>query len=212
MPRTALPLTRRDFKDVIQRTADEFCSATGLIIRIKSSLLDEAYSCALSTLRFHNITLKKVNQYKVIAHLAYWIHRLQPVRFASPSMIAAVADRILDATSSVSDDKAGLKRSRKMFDAEMRKYRNVSSHYTIFPINEYVAWILIYDEIGVVWREMLDQGKYKDKREVYQLAIHTAEDRYRSQMDELIWSLRYHTYSSRSFSTLVEALFRIEGF
>ena len=211
MTYNALPLTRRDFRQVIQRTTEDFCKTTGLIIRVEASLLDEAYASALSTLRFHNITLKKVNHYKVIAHLAYWIHRLQPVRFASPSMITEVADRIFLATSALVDDKAALKTSKKLFDAEMRKYRSMSNHYTIFPINEYVAWILIYDQMGVVWREILEQGKFKDKREIYQLAIHTVEDRYRSQMDDLIWSLRYHTHSSRSFSTLVEAIFRIEG-
>lgn len=211
MPKTGLPLSRRDFKAIIQRTLKEFCQVTGLIIRAKSSLLDEAYSSALSTLKFHNIELENVNHYKVIAHLAYWIHRLQPVRFASPSMIAEVADKIFSATGLVVTDKTGLRKARRMFDTELKKYRSTSSHFTIFPINEYVAWILIYDEIGVVWREVLEKGEFEKVRDSVQVAIHTAEDRYKNQMDDLIWSLRYHTYSSRSFSTLVEALFRVEG-
>lgn len=208
-PQNGLPLTRRDFKAVVQRTIEEFCAESGLIIRAKSSLLDEAYSSAMSTLRFHNIKPRNINHYKVIAHLAYWIHRLQPVRFASPSMMADVAEKIFAALDQTVSDKPGLQRSKIMFDDEMSKYRTVSNQYTIFPINEYVAWILIYDEIGVVWREVLQQEKHK--HDTAQLAVHTVEDRYRSQMDDLIWSLRYHTFSSRSFSTLVEAIFRIDG-
>jgi hypothetical protein len=211
MPQTALPLTRQDFKTVVQKTIEEFREASGLIIRAKSSLLDEAYASALSSLRFHNIKFERVNHYKVVAHLAYWIHRLQPIRFASPSMMSDVAAKVFAAADQQVEDKAGLKRSRRQFGIALRSYRLIASHFTIFPINEYVAWILIYDEIGVVWREILEQERFADKHDTIRVAIHAAESRYRNQMDDLIWSLRYHTYSARSFSTLVEAMFRVDG-
>jgi hypothetical protein len=97
------------------------------------------------------------------------------------------------------------------FAAALAQYNERFSNYTTYPINEVVAWTFIYDGMCSAWYEYLDVKCDANAVVETEKHIEFTKQRFRSQKDGLVLSLRYHNYSARAFAMLVEALFRMRG-
>jgi hypothetical protein len=206
-------LSTDDVVTVVKRICEEFCLETGLIANIKVITLEEAYSAAMSSLNFHNIAIDQLSHYKILAHIGYWTHKFQPIHLTSPGTIKELVQQSMDIMqATIAGPTARLLDAPiNDFKSELREYAKKSRNYATFPINEYVSWQFIYSEVKTLWDYLAKEHWSSTMRETMTPRLEEADNRFRRRMEDLVWSLRYHTYTPRTFATLVETLFRIDS-
>lgn len=189
------------FHDEVVRLATEVSEEFWFSIRYKRSLIDTAYACAKGTVSFHGIEANQTNHFKELAHLAYWLCRMKPLRIEPPQNIQSIIEEMAQgAQEAIFGEQAFPERE---YNTAVENFlRNL-----LFPINEYCAVMLCYDFIKLGWGAQFDVIEDPKYRDIVKDRMDFLGVRFENKVaDELIWSLMYHNFSARGFAVMLEGV------
>ena len=189
--------------------ADEHAKSLKLPIWIDQALVHEAFDAAYSTVDFHKIPLGKINHYKELAHVGFWVSRLKPLSIQAPVTPDYFIKWVGAALKcAVEGNQADLAPVWKRYDAAAKAYKK----HAVFPISEYVALQLIGHFIEAEFRRKADAIKDPAiKAVVEERLVFFKATLYGRVFPQLVQGLRFHVFTPRSFATLVEAVFAFDG-
>lgn len=200
----------RRFIDRVKMLADEQSHRMDRLVsvHVDENVLAEAFTQACNSIEFHKIPIERASHYKELAHLAYWIAELKPVSLLPPMKPATLVEllgptsgaRLLDAVAGLPDE-----------DPSFRRRSRAYKKYARYPISEAIAveFIAYFAEVEA---QLKISGERRDEVRAELTRRHT---RFRAIFfgrvaENMILALRFHTFASRSFSTLVESVFAFE--
>jgi hypothetical protein len=172
--------------------------ATDLNVEIVGHLptLQEAFLRAGKTLDFYGFAENgKTSIYKEASHYGYWINKLKPFRFESPSQSLLSASRLFRII-----EETLIKRVSRLEAVEAEKYD--------YPVNEQVA-LLVALEVASSMQESYAK-KFMDppEREMFYKQRDQNIDRIHYMMPDILSSMRYFSASPLSFAVFIEAITR----
>lgn len=199
----------RLFEDAIRKQADHLAQELGVTLTLDPDVVREVYAAASASITTHNIPLEKISDRKEAAHLAFWTAELKPVSVKSPLSPSEFIDRAQHFFQDrVHGPHAIMQRASELYGSAKASYVKNS----IFPVSEYVAMSFIRTGMESVFREQtskdIDQGllkMYKERNEYFRSILT------HSVFNAIVQGLRFHIFTPRSFATLIESVFALEG-
>jgi hypothetical protein len=190
-------------RSCVEKYSKAITDEGGIAVAINGPILQDAFYSARTSLGFYNIEPANINHYKEAAHIAYWIHKLKPLRCPPPLNIRIILTNVVRA---VEDSFFG---TQSRFEAEYVKAADAFRSHRCLPINEVVALYMVSDMIRVAQLEAADSFSARVKAPLV-AKIDIVHERFNQNFRDLVLSLRYHNYSARAFSSLIEHILKIE--
>ena len=185
--------------DIINSTcayADKY-GMEGLSFRIKEHLIDDCLRSTKETIPFHGIATEELDHYKYAGHISFWFARLQPIDVVIESNVFEVKRRQHAEFKSVSiqtvkDERGALYDERALL------------------INEYVAIDLANHIIKTCQTAFSIKAKKVDskKKKAFYADVINNEVRYKATQKDLVWSLRKHNHTCRTWTLLLDVGFK----
>jgi hypothetical protein len=208
-----------DLERYVEKTCKPIAIKHRLLISVSEAKLVDIIASARATAEFHHIDPSKISRYKEYAHIGYWIIRHKPISIITPYTKKKLMN---DAFNTL---KSSLKKSISGFDVriidrvnrdtedayktDVEKYREKAND----PINEQTALWFIWDHCEMGWDQQLKdlETHDKEKAEMFQHRIQALKDRYHSDsFGDLVWSMRYHSFTPRAFASFIEAMLKVD--
>jgi len=205
------PANRKENIGIIQKVvlahAQRHSKRFGVPTFVEYNYICQVYDAAVCTAKFHQIDLDKLSHKKELAHLGFWIADLKPVTFEPPPRSDNILTRISELWGKgVSASSKGEVEGR--ISAADEAYLKA----IVFPINESICieFIMHYMYLNLVDKiknfDAAGQASYEDN---YQAFMNTFM--HDKVFENIMFGLRYHVFTPRSFATLIESVFAFSG-
>lgn len=193
----ALPKLR----DHVKRLCDSISHERHVSLLVRESTLFDCLESAKISATFHHIPLENLSHYKELAHIGFWIAKLKPVSLASPITSQFILKGLLDWGDRVVSGFSA--KVIRLADDPIGPYKAALG----FPLNEFIAMTLIWEACEARWEFALNQLEDDGKKRFHEERVGYLRNRFfRELLHDLAVSLRFHTYTSRTFATTVESL------
>jgi hypothetical protein len=202
-------LTLAELRAEVVSIARGLSGEASIPIIIDGPILAEVYHNAMNSMKFHNLGVDGTNHYKEAAHFGYWLQKLKPLRFETATeKLEYVADLLSHIGEAVFFDRAKgratIKESQSIFD--LRKKSAAEK-----PLNELATLILINKLAFASHQKLIANHHPADQRPSLTAAIEEIHERFMWRPEKTARQLRYHSFTSRGFATMVEAIFKVKG-
>lgn len=206
-PGIALPIARDVCFSLVKDVCDEFCLTAKLVIHLSHSKIDEAYSIAEAGLQ-----LRQSSPLKALAHLGYWLSRMQPARIASLlTTQSLVASFVKYYNAAIVGPAAEVESEEGIEPTPNSKGTDYNAHFRKFvryPLNEYIALNVVYTAVAVIWDRYARALSSEDERTTFGLKVKSIGERFWARSQEMAWSLKYENHTPDSFSSMIETMLR----
>ena len=194
------------FKRELSEFADLFAKQQKCRVVLKPSLLVDCYENAAGSLTFHGIDVSKVNHFKELAHLVYWVAKLKPFRVAPPgeniALFKELSQVIFGASANVED-----KTKEYLSTEEFSEAQKEAIRLGAFPLNEWLAISFLIHIVDMTWCAQLEEVKDPGVKKLFYDRIEFLRSRFYARSGIVMASsLRYHTFSARGLAIAFEAM------
>jgi hypothetical protein len=205
--------------EIVRELIEKFGSDYKVKIVLRERTLYESYYSALNSVQFHRIPLDELNQFKEVAHLAFWITKLKPIRITAARTLKtqyqfasdlAKRDRLFS-NSNVSIEPVSLDELRELDDFLDMSNMNSNPKVENFDINEWVAVMMIHAVCKIAWIDRLARILDSEKKALMEKRMTFLEERFLQKSSKaLIKSLRYHNFSARGLASAIEVALDVD--
>lgn len=158
-------------------------------------VMDDCYNAAEQSVGFYNLEPGDISYYKELSHIAHWVARLKPFRLENPFGLLETAQSF---GRDISEQLKGLKLREEAITSDLG-----------FAINEYLAFFLATSSISACQRDEIAAKVNEELRATYLERLELAGSRSANLQNDIITSMRYHSYSARGFAMTIEGITRI---
>lgn len=179
---------------LIFNEANAVAKDKGISVQISRAIIQEIYYSTTRTLKYLLMKPEQIDFYKPAGHLAFWISELKPITVIEPP-----AQRLAKLGGWM--DEAIMGGQAKVIKVAEKRVKTSQEAREYF-INEHVALTIASDIISATQTQRLlddgfDEGDFNGERAGRQKF-------FIQQMERMRISLRYHNYSTRGMSTMLE--------
>jgi len=196
-------LGEEDFIETVKKWSFKFGKTIDQGVEINNAVLIECFIHARKSCKTHN--QEKISNFKEAGHICYWIKKLKPIRIVvkknSWDLFKEKVHQLLPNTPDI----------KKSINKEEEKYNFPSGNIVEgLHINEFVALFTALDLIQVGQMKIHDDLIAEGNEEEAKVTLDNMEKNYSKTKDNaefLMYSLRYHSYTSLTMATKFEWTF-----
>lgn len=176
-------------------------------IRVNVATLQECFALACESIRFYQLETNNVSFYKEAAHISFWINKMKPIRIVDAEKNGSLLEKTKKKASEIKKEMTGTVAG---FHIDMENEREKEK--SEFPINEHTALHLALTLIESCQRDYAELQEDARIKSDMLTRISNSAERTQYIEEDLISSLRYHTYSARGLALTLEGLLRVGAF
>ena len=183
-------------KETVHRLAHKLAIDRSVTIIVDVPTLYDAFSNASYTVQFYNMEHNRINHFKEIAHMAFWISKLKPAQVVKESLLnqlfREVGSALLGSQGRLQEKESEFQKNVKAFEG--------------FPLNEWISVSFCLHMVEIGWNGQLDSISDQGIRSLFSNRISFLRDRFVTNVaKDFALSLRYHNFSARGFAMAVES-------
>jgi hypothetical protein len=179
---------------------------------VREDTFVDCFCNANYSLQFHGLDFDKVNQFKEVAHLAFWISKLKPVRIRGSGQRNVIAGLMSSLTTNNKVDieeaspDSELRLENLVNGALPKSWAELQKKSALnFEINEWIAVSLVLVVAKTIWKNESASQADKLRSAATSEQQKFLEERFKHKTTPtLMFGLKHYNFSARGLATSIE--------